>query len=164
MLLRGVTIPPPTLDRADIEATKSAARNSGRSHGGAPLRGGRGNGRGRGGNINYANNNRTNPFAAHINPSFVPPPNFHGQGPPPPPGQFQSYSPQPPGGNGYYNGPPPPQAGYYNGQGPPPAHGRPPGPPPIPQGGYYNSAPQNGYGQNGNYYQPQQGGRYHGGR
>ena len=144
MLLRGVKFAPPTLDRADIEATKGRANSSGRSHGGAPLGGGRGNGRGRGGQINYSND-RPNPFAQHLNPGFVPPPNGFGRGPPPPPSQYNGFPPQPP--QAYFNGPPPPAQGRYN------------GPPPPPQLGYYNGpspAPPNGYGTGGhkmnNYY------------
>lgn len=127
MLLRGVNFAPATLDRADIEATKSKASSSGRSFGGVPFRGGRGNGRGRGGHISYAND-RPNPFAAHINPGFAPPQSNTG----PPPGHFQGYRPPPPPqGNGYYNGPPPPQNGYFNGQAPQGAYG---------QGGFYNGS------------------------
>lgn len=140
MLLRGVKFSPPTLDRADIEATKGRANTSGRSHGGAPLGGGRGNGRGRGGQISYSNE-RPNPFAQHLNPGFAPPPpNGFGRGLPPPPGQFNGYPPQPP--RAYFNGPPPPAQGRYN------------GPPPSLQSGYYNGpppAPPNGYGNGGQY-------------
>ena len=146
MLLRGVKFAPPTLDRADIEATKARANVSGRSHGGAPLGGGRGHGRGRGGHINYSND-RPNPFAQHLNPSFAPPPNGFGRGAPPP-GQFNGYPPPPPP-RAYFNGPPPtPQNGYY-GAPPPAAQGLYNGPPPPLQQGYYSGpqpAPQNGYG------------------
>lgn len=145
MLLRGVKFAPPTLDRGDIEATKGRANSSGRSHGGAPLGRGRGHGRGRGGQINYSND-RPNPFAEHLNPSFAPPQNGVGRGAPPP-GQFNGYPPPPP--RAYFNGPPPtPQNGYYGGP-PPAAQGRYNGPRPPLQLGYYNGpppAPQNGYG------------------
>lgn len=177
MLLRGVKHGPPTLDRADIEGTKSRANSSGRSFGGPPLRGGHGNGRGRGGHINYAND-RPNPFAAHLNPGFAPPPNSFGRGGPPPHpvGQFQGYPP-PPRANGSYGGPPPPpQNGFHGAPPPPSSFARQIGPPQPPAGGYYNGPPQpssNGYG--GNYggqpsdrYGPPQDGRYggysHGGR
>ncbi|KAL8726274.1 MAG: hypothetical protein Q9166_006820 [cf. Caloplaca sp. 2 TL-2023] len=146
MLLRGVQPAPPTLNREDIESTKAQAARSGRSFGGAPLRG---NGRGRGGGgdggqINYGDN-RPNPFAAHINPGYAPPPPPHfqgGRGPapippqgwvPPPPGQYNGYGPPPrqdfnsfhppPSHNGYRGGPPPPPNGYHasnQGYGPPP--------------------------------------------
>lgn len=146
MLLRGVKFGPPALDRADIEATKGRANSSGRSHGGAPLGGGRGSGRGRGGQINYSND-RPNPFAQHLNPGFAPPPNAFGRGAPPP-GQFNGFHPPPP--RAYFNGPPPPQNVYYGGQ-LPAAHGR---PPPQPQPAYYNGPPpasQNGYSNGGQY-------------
>lgn len=140
MLLRGVQPAPPALDRQDIESTKAKAAHSGRSFGGAPLRG-NGNGRGRGGShLNYSNgDNRPNPFAAHVNPGFAPPPppNFQGRGgppqgwvPPPPhyfSGQYNGYVPPQQG----YNGPPPPlphQANGYHGNnqgyGPPPPQDR----------------------------------------
>ena len=51
MLLRGVKSPAPKLDNADIEATRGRANHSGRSYGGAPLRGGY-RGKGGRGNIN----------------------------------------------------------------------------------------------------------------
>ncbi|EEH20189.1 5'-3' exoribonuclease 2 [Paracoccidioides brasiliensis Pb03] len=93
MLLRGVKPNPPVLDKADIEVTRNKAQRSGRSFGGVPFS----NGRGRGGQMSYGgnrpNNDRPNPFAAHINPDFVPPPipPPHMGGPPagwapPPPG------------------------------------------------------------------------------
>lgn len=137
MLLRGVKFEPPALNREDIEATKGRASHSGRFHGGAPL--GRGRGRGRGGQISYADE-RPNPFAAHINPGFGPPPSFGRGGPPPPPGgQFNGYPPPPP----RYNGPPPPaQNGYYNGPPPPQAHGHYMGPPQQYPGGYHDNSPQ----------------------
>ena len=128
MLIRGVKFPTPALNHADIEATKSRASNTGRSYGGAPLRGSHNNGRGRG-NINYSDT-RPNPFAAHINPSYAPPgaiSNF--QGPPPLPlqggwrppaprlGGYQRPSPQHPHRGGYSNsydpnGYAPPRPGY----------------------------------------------------
>lgn len=75
MLLRGVQFGPPVLNRGDIEIIKGRAHRSGRSYGGAPLQGDHGNGRGRGGQIQYAEP-RPNPFAPYINP------NFHMQGNP----------------------------------------------------------------------------------
>ena len=132
MLLRGVKFSAPALDKTDIEVTRSKARTSGRSYGGVPFRGGEnGRGRGRGrGQMSYAPD-RANPFAAHINPSFVPPPPQWGV-PPPPPGW-----PYPPGMNaapyqprqddryrpagGYYQPPPPPSMGGYGGPPPPPS-------------------------------------------
>ncbi|KAL9014477.1 MAG: hypothetical protein Q9180_008945 [Flavoplaca navasiana] len=143
MLLRGVKPAPPTLNGEDIEATKRAAAHSGRSFGGAPLRGngrGRGGGRGNGGGgsqINYGDN-RPNPFAAHVKPGYVPPPPPHfqdGRGPPPMPPQ------------GWV---PPPPVAQYGGYGPPPRpgfndfHHPPPMKPPPPGNSYY--AVNQGYG------------------
>lgn len=130
MLLRGVKMPDPVLDSADIDGTRNRSNKSGRSFGGVPLRensGGRGNGRG--GSINYGN-----PFAAHLNPNFDP--NNMGRAPPPPHLAAQmGYQPPPPPtmqssgsywtGAGYntgsqgwgYRGPPPPGNGGYNQQG-----------------------------------------------
>lgn len=105
MLLRGVEFGPPALDRGDIEAIKGRAGRSGRSYGGAPLRGDHSNGRGRGGQINYAES-RPNPFAAHINPNFSPqkvPNNLRGGLPPPPSG---NWGPPPPGTESSWRGPP----------------------------------------------------------
>ncbi|KAI5283578.1 5'-3' exoribonuclease 2, partial [Ascosphaera aggregata] len=83
MLLRGVKSPPPALDHNDIEATRNRSVRGGR--GGFS---GSGRGRGRGG-MPYASNDRPNPFAAHINPAFLPPPHMAASGgyaaPPPPP-------------------------------------------------------------------------------
>ncbi|KAL9138281.1 MAG: hypothetical protein Q9175_000507 [Cornicularia normoerica] len=144
MLLRGFKFGPATLDRADIEATKGRANFSGRSHGGALLGSGRGNGRGRGGQINYSND-RPNPFAQHLNPGFAPPPNGFGRGAPPS-GQFNGYPPPP--SRAYFNGPPPPPHNGYFGGPRPAAPGQYNGPPPPPQPSYYNklpSGPQNGY-------------------
>lgn len=142
MLLRGVKFAPPTLDRADIEATKSKSSSSGRSFGGVPFRGGRGNGRGRGGHINYAND-RPNPFAAHINPGFAPSMNSYGRGGPSPSGHFPGYqaSAPPAQGSRYHNGAPP-QPEYYSGQGYHGAYGASPGQQPPQNGGYYNGSPQ----------------------
>ena len=145
MLLKGVKHDMPTLDHADIEATKGRASHSGRSFGGAPLRGGRGGGGrgGRGGGINYAED-RPNPFAQHLNPNFAPPPNGFGRGGPPPP---LGYGPPPPIASGYYGGPPMHQQhGYYNGAPPQARYNGPPNPAP---GGFYGGMPQmppNGYG------------------
>jgi 5'-3' exoribonuclease 2 len=155
MLLKGVKHEPPTLDRADIEATKGRASHSGRSFGGAPLRGGRGGsgGRGRGGNINYSDD-RPNPFAQHLNPNFTPPSNGYGRGASPPSG----YGPPPPRVNGYYGGPPAhqqnghyngPPPGYYNGAPPPSTGGYYSGPPQGPPNGYGNPPPSNYYGRGG---------------
>lgn len=125
MLLRGVKFGPPTLDRADIEATKGKASRSGRSYGGAPLRGNHGNGRGRGGQISYGDS-RPNPFAAHINPGFPPQgiPSTYRNGPPPPP--TGNWVPPPPGPPTFWRGPPPPQSHGT----PPYGHSYPPSRPP----------------------------------
>lgn len=126
MLLRGVKFPPPALDNADIQAVKSKAQHSGRSFGGAPLRNGRG---GRmdygGGGGGGGNHHRPNPFAAHLDPSFVPPP---GGMPPMPSGWVPPGS----GGGNFSRGPPPPPRGggmsnsYYPPYGGPPQQGYPP--------------------------------------
>ncbi|KAL9606629.1 MAG: hypothetical protein Q9179_000215 [Wetmoreana sp. 5 TL-2023] len=132
MLLRGVQPAPPALNREDIEATKGRAAHSGRSFGGVPFRGNNGGGRGRGGgggHINYGPN-RENPFAAHINPGYAPPPppQFQGgRGPPPIPPPMSGWAPPPQANfSSQYNGyAPPPQQGYngYGPPGPPPGNG-----------------------------------------
>lgn len=141
MLLRGVKLPTPMLDSADIRATKGRAQNSGRSFGGAPFQG-----RGRGGRMSYQSDrpqpDRPNPFAGHLDPNFAPGP----QGGPAgahmvPPGWV-------PPGQGY--------GGYSR------------GPPPPPRGGMSNQyPPQQGYEQYGGYYNPHaqynQGGQYNNG-
>lgn len=172
MLLRGVEIRSPALDRADIEATKGRANRSGRSYGGAPLRGDYSNGRGRGSQMNYAEP-RPNPFAAHINPGFSPqviPNNVRGGLPPPPMG---NWGPPPPGTESSWRGPPPPPHGYGGPQyGFTPSaqggnYGRPP-PPQLPANNYHDSY-HNGNGNVGNmypghqgYYAPPPNGRYGG--
>lgn len=172
MLLRGVKFGTLTLDRADIEATKGRANHSGRSHGGAPLRGGHNNGRGRGSQMNYSDS-RPNPFAAHINPGFAPSGisgNSRG-GPPPPP--MPGWAPPPPGSETLQRGPPPPhgrnpfsyapQGQSYNYGAPqvPLQNGygnRPPQPPPS--GQYMNNYPN--HAPNDDYYRPPTGDRYGG--
>ncbi|KAH7040085.1 XRN 5'-3' exonuclease N-terminus-domain-containing protein [Microdochium trichocladiopsis] len=122
MLLRGVELPTPALNRSDIEELKGKMRNGGRSYGGAPL-GGRGGygGRGRGDRIHYGSDSRQNNRPYHQNGN-----NGYGhqqgggyqnsyQAPPPvpPPG----WVPPPPGMPGFGNGlpPPPPPQHYGNG-------------------------------------------------
>ena len=160
MLLRGLEMPKLVLERADHDATKAKATSSGRSFGGAPLRGDR-NGGGRGGRMNYAVD-RPNTFAAHVNPNLVTLPTF-GRGGPPPPGQYQGYGPPPPGANGYHGGSPQPQGGPYNDHYGSTGYGRPPGPPADYRGGYNGppAPPPHGYGQSTNYYGPPQGGQYY---
>lgn len=137
MLLRGVKFLPPALDRADIEATKGKANRSGRSFGGAPLRGDYGNGNGRGrGQISYADS-RPNPFAAHINPNYAPPSvSTNSRGPPPsyPP---SGWMPQPPGAQVFRGGVPPLGGGVPYGYPPPPQQHR-YAPPPPPSSNHYN--------------------------
>ncbi|RJE25031.1 hypothetical protein PHISCL_02624 [Aspergillus sclerotialis] len=149
MLLRGVKFGPPALDNADIQGVKSKAQHSGRSFGGAPLR----NGGDRGSRINFASD-RPNPFAAHLDPSFVPPPNLSA------PMMPSGWVPPVPGSAGFSRGPPPPPRGGMSGS------YRPPYPPAGPPQGY----PPTGYGQG--YYppynqpagsQPGYGGNYRGG-
>ncbi|KAL1881967.1 hypothetical protein VTK73DRAFT_3296 [Phialemonium thermophilum] len=140
MLLRGVKLPPPALDRTDIEIVKGKAQRSGRSYGGVPL-GGRGN---------YNGNGRRDQF--NYGPGGQPPRYDRGdRGPyaPPPPGRYD---------NGYrppYGAPPPPSW-----QPPPPGYpgfgmGVPPPPPPayVHGGDRYGGSYDQGYGQGyGNYY------------
>lgn len=87
---------------------KSRAQHTGRSYGGAPFR--NGNGHGRGGRMNYSGerSERSNPFAAHLDPSFIPP--FQNSGPGAPPG----WAPPAPGSASYSRGPPPPPRGAGN--------------------------------------------------
>ncbi|KAI1494422.1 exoribonuclease Dhp1 [Biscogniauxia mediterranea] len=118
MLLRGAKPPTPALNRSDIEELKGKMRNSGRSHGGAPL--GRNNSeQNRRGRINYGSDSRRDRNDR--------PPYQHGNGngnrynggnaypvpaPVPPPG----WAPPPPGFPGFGNGfPPPPPPAYQNG-------------------------------------------------
>jgi 5'-3' exoribonuclease 2 len=126
MLLRGVKEPMKQLDHTDIAILKSKARTSGRSFGGAPLNGsnsfrngggnyGNGSGRGgRGGNISYQADrppppppavdiDHSNPFAAFLDPKFVPAPVGAANGRVPPPPLPQQYARGPPsaGSNAY---------------------------------------------------------------
>ncbi|KAI4861390.1 exoribonuclease Dhp1 [Hypoxylon rubiginosum] len=105
MLLRGVQMPTPALNHSDKEELRGKMRNSGRSHGGAPL--GRqsydGNRRGR---MNYGPDSRRDrpdrppPYQNGYNNSYPPVP---------PPG----WAPPPPGLPGFGNGfPPPPPPAY----------------------------------------------------
>ena len=165
MLLRGVDFGAPALDRSDIEATKGRANRSGRSYGGAPLRGDHGNGRGRGGQINYADS-RPNPFAAHINPAFPPqgiPDSYRGRQPSSASG---GWAPAPGGPDSFRQGPPamPSYGGPPYGYPPPPHsmnHGRPPTPS---QPSHYHHNPHanhlNQYARNGGYHAPTSDGRY----
>lgn len=144
MILRGVKFAPPALSQTEINIVKAKARNNGRSYGGAPLQNGKGNGP-----IHYGPSSkpsfadRPNPFAAHLDPSFIPPP---GWGPPPP-------------GAGYSRGPPPPpsRGSYYQ----PPYQGPPPPPQPSgyhPPGSGYGHSTYGSYGQGSQpprYNQPQ---------
>lgn len=157
MLLRGVEFAPPALDQADIQETKSKARVSGRSFGHAPLRDRDSGGRGRGGRIHYGDD-RPNPFAAHLNPGFGPPPdmgNYQSGPPQPPPG----WIPPPPGSASYGRGPPPPpRGGFSYGYNPPP-------PQYSHQGGHYGYNDQRNGGQySGSYRDQGQGRDNHGSR
>ncbi|KAL2821287.1 XRN 5'-3' exonuclease N-terminus-domain-containing protein [Aspergillus cavernicola] len=100
MLLRGVKFNQPALDNSDIQATKSRAQHSGRSYGGAPFRGGH-----RGGRMNYAGD-RPNPFAAHLDPKFVPAGNQSA-----PMGMPSGWAPPSSGSGNFSRGPPPPPRG-----------------------------------------------------
>lgn len=143
MLLRGVRFAPPALDQGDISAVRNKSRFNGRG-GFRPNNGG-----GRGGNQYNAPrpgmNDRPNPFAAHLDPSFVPPPQGgaggagYSRGPPPPPrGGSYGYQNQ---GQGYN------QSGYYgqdnNYQRSQNQYGYPAPPAAYNQQGYYN-APRGG--------------------
>lgn len=168
MILRGTVFAPPALDRADIEATQGRANRSGRSYGGAPLRGDFGNGRGRGGHINFADS-RPNPFAAHINPNLPPRgmQNDYRGGPPPPP--MGGWAPPLHGADEFWRGPPPPPNSYGNSPHgyAPPGHnfnyGRPPAP--LPPQGYQNGYQDGNFGNrfsNNNQYGPPPDGRFGG--
>ncbi|KAH8698574.1 exoribonculease Dhp1 [Talaromyces proteolyticus] len=102
MILRGVQFPSPALDQGDINAVKSKSRFGGRG-GGYPRNGSRGghmNHHNNGGRLNT--NERPNPFAAHLDPSFVPPPLVGGAG---------GWAPPIGGPASYSRGPPPPPRG-----------------------------------------------------
>ena len=170
MLLRGVKEPPKQLDHSDIAILKSKARNSGRSYGGAPLNNngyrngsyGNGGGRGgRGGNISFQADrppppppqydqhrgggggdvDRSNPFAAFLDPKFVPPPvvGANGRVPPPPLPMAQQHGRGPPsaGSASYGQGYGHRDDGAGGGGGAPPQRG----------GGQYPGAQAGGYGQ-----------------
>ncbi|PLN78154.1 XRN 5'-3' exonuclease N-terminus-domain-containing protein [Aspergillus taichungensis] len=116
MLLRGVKFAAPALDNGDIQAVKNRAQHSGRSFGGAPFRGGRGGRMHYGGDrhndqpSHNASHNRPNPFAAHLDPNFVPGTNPGGQMMP------QAWGAPGAGPTGFSRGPPPPpRGGRYNG-------------------------------------------------
>ncbi|KAL4879351.1 XRN 5'-3' exonuclease N-terminus-domain-containing protein [Aspergillus karnatakaensis] len=176
MLLRGVKFNQPALDQADIQATKSRAQHSGRSYGGAPFRGGRG------GRMNYASdrnnygndrnqgNDRPNPFAAHLDPKFIPGGNQGGQMGAPP-----GWAP-PSGSGNFSRGPPPPprggchsygnqQYGSYGGHQQQNYQQQSYG-----QGDYYGRGPQGNYNNGQGHYNGRQsgydsrGGGYRGGR
>lgn len=158
MLLRGVRFAPPALDQGDISAVRNKSRFNGRG-GFRPNNGG-----GRGGNQynqytapRPGMNDRANPFAAHLDPSFVPPPQ----------GGAGGWAP-PAGGAGYSRGPPPPpRGGSYGYQNQPQGYNQP---------GYYGqdnsyqrgqnqygySAPPVDYNQQGYYNAPRGGGNNRG--
>ncbi|MCJ1353283.1 MAG: 5'-3' exoribonuclease 2 [Icmadophila ericetorum] len=138
MLLRGVKFPTPVLEYADIEATRSRASQSGRSYGGAPLRGnyrGRGGGRGNS-NGNYgsnANGHHQNSYGGGYSDSHAAQVGMtangyqqRGQHYAQPAQQYANSYPPGPHHGGYNQYPPPPGTGY--GQ---------PRPPGTYQGNYY---------------------------
>lgn len=141
MLLRGVKFPPSALDQADVEATRNRAGRSGRSYGGAPLRGDHG-GRGRG-QISYADA-RPNPFAAHLNPGFnnVSAPGNYWATPPAPSGM--GWAPPPPGSDPFMRGPPPPPTASYPHGYAPPVPGYPYPPAPLAQNAYQTGGQHRG--------------------
>ena len=107
MLLRGLKMPPEALDHGDKVSTREKASRTGRSYGGAPLHEGGGRD---GPRINYSSRGppshqngepaRPNPFAQHLDPSFVPPQGRNMMPFPPQPYQTPSYGNQPPYSNG----------------------------------------------------------------
>lgn len=153
MLLRGVKIPPPALNRADIEATKGRANKSGRSYGGAPLRNDHYNGRGRGGRIDYADV-RPHPYPPQVTAGFAPqaaPGNYH---PPPMRGWAQPLS-GPPSSYGNPYGYPQPPGNFAHAQAPPP-------PPPHNYQSSYHDGNHRNQNPSNNYQGPTSDGRYGG--
>ncbi|PBP17918.1 5'-_3' exoribonculease Dhp1 [Diplocarpon rosae] len=103
MLLRGVKFNAPALTLSEVEETKRKASNSGRSYGGAPLRG---NGRGR---SNFNNSSSTQYHGS--NSSYMPRGHtvqYQNPFPRPPPG----WTPPQPGMADFARGPPPPPLAY----------------------------------------------------
>lgn len=108
MLLRGVKLPTRALDQNDIEGTKSRAARSGRSHGGAPLRG-NGGFRGRD-SFNYSGSNsysRPQNQSQQSHSGYNDYKNHNYASP------QTSWQPPPPGVAGFARGPPPPPPGSY---------------------------------------------------
>lgn len=139
MLLRSVKLPTRALDQSDIEGTKSRAARSGRSHGGAPLRGD-GGFRGRD-SFNYAGSNSYSRSQNLNQQSHSGYNDYNNHNYPPP---QTSWQPPPPGVAGFARGPPPPPPGSYGAyphtqsyqaQTRPPNYGS-QHPPPMPQFGY----------------------------
>lgn len=156
MLLPGVKVPTPMLDKSDLAILKSKARTSGRDFGGAPLydntRRDPMDRNGRGGRINYQVDRpplsqnidgRDNPFAAFLDPQFAPGMGGQGGRVPPPPPVPQQY-----GGRDNYR-----QDGYDRHNGP---NGR--------RQDHYDTDHQQGRNGHNSYGQPQQQGGYYGGR
>lgn len=116
MLLRGVKLPPPALDRTDIEVIKGKAQRSGRSYGGVPLGRNNYNRGGRGEPINYGSGHQAPRQERQGRGQYVPPSNRHSHqssyGAPPP-----NWQPPPPGYPGFGIGmpPPPPPARVHGG-------------------------------------------------
>jgi 5'-3' exoribonuclease 2 len=130
MLLRGVRLPNRALDQTDVDSTKARAMHTGRSHGGAPLRGS-GGPRPRD-SFNYASSNSysrpaypnqqsygsqngydTNHHVPSSTSRWQPPPpgvaGFARGAPPPPPSSYGAYPQAPSGhtqvpGDNYGNG------------------------------------------------------------
>lgn len=184
MILKGVQFPTPMLDQLDIQKTREQASTSGRSFGGVRFdgngrggRGGGGGGRGRGGyggQIDYRANqgapDRSNPYAAGLNPQFFqnggPPQQHYGAQvwpttvPAPPPPGVGGYGAQPQygaqqyKGNGYGGGYQGHQQQAYHGQQQYQGQG-------YNQGGYA-SGYQGGYNQQQNGYSGNNGQGYNG--
>ncbi|KAK1761141.1 exoribonuclease 2 [Echria macrotheca] len=156
MLLQGVKLPKPALDRSDIEILKSKAQRSGRSYGGVPLNGRGGYNGGRRDQINYGPDRQGGRGSG----SYQTPRQSRGNGgsngygnynQPPPGWQPPTMPPMPPNFPGFGAGvPPPPPPAYHGGQYNNRQYGNdryaPPPPPPGQHGGYPGGAGyQGGY-------------------
>ena len=110
MLLRGLKMPAPVLEKADKDEIAAKSRSSGRGFGGVPFR----NGGERGGRINYAQDK----IQQHLPSNFNVPQHIADRFPPPSGGQSHGYGPPPSRGN-HYGGGSPPFPGQHQSGGPP---------------------------------------------
>ena len=108
MLLRGIKLPPPILNSSDIQAIKNKSHSAGRSFGGAPMRNNRNNGNDNRPDRMSVTAGRPNPFAAFLDPRFLPPfpghPFNNGYAVPMPPFNNGYGVPMPPFNNSGYGG------------------------------------------------------------